>query len=154
DWKNVKWSNRCHFFGVGAQMMRQILVDHARARAAQKRAGGEQVTLDTNIFVQSGKAMDLVALDDALRQLQQFDRRKSQVIELRICGGLTNEEAAEAMGVSVITVRRDWKFALAWLRQELNVESSDDACRRGSEDVHSRPNSCRVVRRSFYLKTE
>jgi DNA-directed RNA polymerase specialized sigma24 family protein len=71
--------------------------------------------------------MDLVALDDALRQLHQFDSRKSQVVELKIFGGLTNEEAGEAMGVSVITVRRDWKLALAWLRRELHVESGDDA---------------------------
>jgi RNA polymerase sigma factor (TIGR02999 family) len=128
DWKNVEWNNRCHFFAVGAQMMRKILVDHARARGADKRgANGNKVTLDTGILSRPAKSMDLVALDDALRQLHKFDARKSEVIELRIFGGLTNEEAAEALGISVTTIRRDWKLALAWLRRELGVETIDDS---------------------------
>jgi RNA polymerase sigma factor (TIGR02999 family) len=120
DWKNVQWINRCHFFSVGAQMMRKILIDHARARRSQKRGGvAEQVTLNTEVLIGSAKSLDLVSLDDALRRLQEFDPRKSQIVELRIFGGLTNEEVAEAMDIAVITVRRDWKLALAWLRREL-----------------------------------
>jgi RNA polymerase sigma factor (TIGR02999 family) len=123
DWKNVEWANRCHFFSVGAQMMRKVLIDHARARGSQKRGGAaERITLDTSVLVRSEKSMDLLALNDALDRLEQFDPRKSRVVELRIFGGLTNEETAEAMEISVITVRRDWKLALAWLKKELDGE--------------------------------
>jgi RNA polymerase sigma factor (TIGR02999 family) len=128
DWKNVQWANRCHFFSVGAQMMRKVLIDHARSKGSQKRGGSaEQVVLDTSMIASSEKPMDLVALDETLSRLEQFDPRKSRVVELRIFGGLTNEEAAEAMGVSVITVRRDWKLALAWLRREMSSEKEDEA---------------------------
>jgi len=128
DWKNVHWANRCHFFSVGAQMMRKVLIDHARSKGSQKRGGSaEQVVLDTSMLASSERPMDLVALDETLSRLEQFDPRKSRVVELRVFGGLTNEEAAEAMGVSVITVRRDWKLALAWLRREMLSEKADDA---------------------------
>src|SRR5262245_6665585 len=127
DWKNVHWANRCHFFSVGAQMMRKVLIDHARSKGSQKRGGSaEQVVLDTSMLASSEKPMDLVALDEALSRLERFDPRKSRVVELRVFGGLTNEEAAEAMNLSVITVRRDWKLALAWLRREMS-EKADDA---------------------------
>ena len=129
DWKNVHWKNRCHFFGVGAQMMRRVLVDHARARDAEKRGGlANQVTLNTAVLGEQGKEIDLVALDEALQRLAEFDSRKSQVVEFRVFGGLSVEETAEAMNIANITVRRDWKLALAWLRREL--ASKPDAGRR------------------------
>jgi RNA polymerase sigma-70 factor (ECF subfamily) len=123
DWKNVRWNNRCHFFAVGAQMMRRVLVDHSRALGSDKRGGSaKRVTLDTSVLGERRKSMDLVALDEAIERLAQFDRRKSRVVELRVFGGLSVEEVAEAMNVAEITVRRDWKLALAWLRHELEPQ--------------------------------
>ena len=123
DWKNLHWNDRCHFFAVAADIMRKVLVDHARARAARKRGGlAHRTTLTTAILTAPRKSMDLIALDDALERLTELDQRKSRVVELRIFGGLTIEETAEAMQVAVITVRRDWQFALAWLRRELEAE--------------------------------
>ncbi len=125
DWKAAHWKDRCHFFAAGAQIMRRILVDHARARYSDKRqAAAQRVTLNTALLGEKRKSMDLVALDDALARLSDFDPRKSQVVELRIFGGLSIEETAEAMNVANITVRRDWKFALAWLRNELESTST------------------------------
>jgi len=120
DWKNVQWQNRAHFFGVSAQLMRRILVDFARSRAYQKRGGGANaVTLENAGFVSDEKGADLVALDEALLSLAELDPRQSKVVELRFFGGLTNEEAAEVLKVSVRTVRRDWNFARSWLHREL-----------------------------------
>jgi RNA polymerase sigma factor (TIGR02999 family) len=120
DWENVQWKNRCHFFAVGAQMMRRVLVDHARARDSDKRGGfANQVTLNTAVLGVQRKTINLAALDEALERLAQFDRRKAQVVELRVFGGLEVLEVAEIIGVAEITVRRDWKLALAWLRREL-----------------------------------
>jgi len=122
DWKNVRWQNRAHFFGVSAQLMRRILVDFARTRDYQKRgAGMRAVTLNEAINVSNEKGVDLVALDEALTALAELDQRQSKVIELRFFGGLTNEEAAEVLKVSVATVRRDWSLARAWLHRELVV---------------------------------
>jgi RNA polymerase sigma factor (TIGR02999 family) len=118
DWKNVEWQNRAHFFGLAAQVMRHILVDFARARAREKRAG-LQVSLSQADKVESGKSADLVALDDALKALEKLDARQARVVELRFFGGLSLEETAEALNVSVSTVRRDWNRAEAWLYREL-----------------------------------
>jgi RNA polymerase sigma-70 factor (ECF subfamily) len=123
DWKNVRWQNRAHFFGVSAELMRRILVDFARARGYQKRGGGMRtVTLNDAINVSNEKGVDLIALDEALSALAQLDPRQSKVVELRFFGGLTNEEAAEVLNVSVATARRDWSLARAWLHRELKGE--------------------------------
>jgi RNA polymerase sigma-70 factor (ECF subfamily) len=123
DWKNVQWRNRCHFLAVSAGMMRRVLVDHARATASDKRGGAaDQVTLDTSVLGPRHQSMDLVALNEALEELARFDPRKSRVVELRVFGGLSVEEVAEAMNVAEITVRRDWKLGLAWLRRELESQ--------------------------------
>ena len=121
DWKNVRWQNRAHFFGVSAQLMRRILVDFARSRRYQKRGGGEQVVaLDDAPEIPSGKTTDLVALDEALDALSKLDPRQSKVVELRFFGGLNIEEAAEVLKISPATVRRDWSLARAWLHRELS----------------------------------
>jgi RNA polymerase sigma-70 factor (ECF subfamily) len=115
------WHNRAHFYGVAAQLMRQILVDHARAHGAAKRGGGfQKLSLeDATIFSQERNA-DLVALDDALTALAAFDARKCRVIELRFFGGLSVEETAEVLGVSAATVGRELRLAQAWLQRELS----------------------------------
>jgi RNA polymerase sigma factor (TIGR02999 family) len=123
DWKNVRWQNRAHFFGVSAQLMRRILVDYARSRGYQKRGGGiDALALDEAAPVSKERGADLVALDEALIALAELDPRQSSVVELRFFGGLSNEEAAEVLGVSTATVRRDWGFARAWLYRELSKE--------------------------------
>jgi RNA polymerase sigma factor (TIGR02999 family) len=120
DWKNVQWQNRAHFFGIAAQMMRRILVDYARAQQREKRGGGTaQVSLSEANGVPLGSAGDFVALDEALAALEKLSPRQSRTVELRFFGGLSLEEAAEALGVSVGTVRRDWELARAWLFREL-----------------------------------
>ena len=122
DWKNVRWQNRAHFFGVAAGIMRRILVDAARARGRVKRGGDAlQVSLADVPDVAVPVTQDLVALDDALKTLETLDPRQSQVVELRFFGGLSLEEAAEALKVSVGTVRRDWSLAQAWLYRELKA---------------------------------
>jgi RNA polymerase sigma-70 factor (ECF subfamily) len=125
DWKNVQWQNRAHFFGVSAQLMRRILVDFARSRGYQKRGGGAHaVTLDDAVAISDQRAIDLVALDEALSLLAELDPRQSKVVELRFFGGLTNEEVAEVLKVSVRTVKGDWSLARAWLHRDLvNRES-------------------------------
>jgi RNA polymerase sigma factor (TIGR02999 family) len=124
DWRNVKWQNRAHFFGVAARIMRRILVDAARARGRTKRGGDAlQVSLADVPDVAVPLTQDLVALDDALKTLETLDPRQSQVVELRFFGGLSLEEAAEALNVSVGTVRRDWSLAQAWLYRELTGTS-------------------------------
>ena len=124
DGKNVQWQNRAHFFAVAARIMRRILVDAARARGRAKR-GGEalQVSLTDVPDVVVPATQDLVALDDALKTLETLDSRQSQVVELRFFGGLSLEEAAEALQVSVGTVRRDWRLAQVWLYRELSGAS-------------------------------
>lgn len=121
DQKLPAWQNRAHFYGVAAQLMRQILVEHARARVAAKRGGGgERIELEEIVGLPVARAVELVALDDALNSLAGFDQRKARVIELRFFGGLTEEETAQALGISVATVRRDLRLAEAWLRRELD----------------------------------
>jgi RNA polymerase sigma factor (TIGR02999 family) len=119
DLHRVQWQDRTHFFAMSARLMRQILVDHARTRRAQKRAGDAIAEpLDDNIPAVA-RGADLVALDDALRALAAFDPRKSRVVELRFFGGLTVEETASALDVSAETVARDWRFAKVWLLREM-----------------------------------
>ena len=121
DHENIEWQNRAHFFGVAAQAMRRILVDHARTRNYQKRGGGaQQVSLDEAMTLAGDRAAELIALDDALRELAKMDERKSRVVELRYFGGLSLEETAEALGVSIPTVTRDWNTAKAWLMREIS----------------------------------
>jgi RNA polymerase sigma factor (TIGR02999 family) len=128
DWQNVEWRDRAHFFGLAAQIMRRILVDFARARRREKR-GGEAllVSLSEAAAVGCERSADLVALDDALQALEKLDARQARVVELRFFAGLSHEETAEALNVSVGTVRRDWSFAQAWLFRELNKGGRDDA---------------------------
>ena len=122
DQRGAQWKNRSQFFAVAAKMMRHILVDYARRHSRTKRGGGaQQVTLDEGMLVSRDKAEELLALDEALRKLEQFDSRKSQVATLRFFAGLSVEETAEALSVSVETVTRDWRMARAWLRQELSA---------------------------------
>ena len=120
DWKNVRWQNRAHFFGVSAQLMRRILVDFARERHYLKRGGGAlQVSLSEAAAFVTDKESDLVALDEALVELADIDRRKAQVVELRFFGGLSVKEAAEVLKVSEETVMRDWRLAKVWLLRQL-----------------------------------
>ena len=121
DWKNVEWQNRAHFFGLAAQVMRHVLVDFARAQAREKRGGGVlQVSLSEAAGIDREESADLVALDDALQALEKLDARQARVVELRFFAGLSLEETAEALRVSVGTVRRDWSLAEAWLYRELS----------------------------------
>ena len=120
DWKNVEWQNRAHFFAASAQLMRRILVDFARNRRYLKRGGGAlQVSLAEAEGISLERGTDLLALDDALNSLAAMDQRKSQVVEMRFFGGLSVEETAEVLKVSVETVMRDWKLAKVWLLREL-----------------------------------
>ena len=115
------FKNRAHFFGVAASAMRHLLVDHARSKHAGKRGGHrERVSLDDNIASVEAQSEQVLALDEALRQLALLDERKASVVELKYFGGLTNEEAAQVVGVSVETVKRDWRFARNWLLHELD----------------------------------
>ena len=115
-----EWQSRRHFYGVAAQLMRQILVEHARARMADKRGGGERkYSLDEALTFSQDKAAELVALDDALGALAKFDERKVRIIELRYFGGLSLEETAEALGISVATIGHEMRLARAWLRREM-----------------------------------
>jgi RNA polymerase sigma factor (TIGR02999 family) len=118
--KQIQWEDREHFFAVAARLMRRILVDAARARDAQKRGlGVEPVSLDAAASKEIAASADLLFVDEALKRLQDFDARKGQVVELRVFMGLSVEEAAQVLGVSTETVKRDWRLAKAWLRQEL-----------------------------------
>lgn len=121
DQNRVKWKNRAHFFGIAAQVMRRILLDHARKHQADKRGGeAEILPLEEEILVVShDKSAELIALDDALEALAQLDPQKARVVELRYFGGLSIEETAEVTGVSVPTVNRQWRMAKAWLYSQL-----------------------------------
>ena len=121
DSSRVRWQNRAHFFAVSAQLMRRILVDVARARAQLKRGGDViQVSLDEAMEIPREPGADLIALDDSLTMLAAFDERKSKVVELRFFGGMSVEETAEVLGVSPMTVMRDWGLAKVWLLRELD----------------------------------
>lgn len=121
DLSRVRWQDRAHFFAMAARLMRRILVDYARSKKYLKRGGGAQmVSLSEAANVVGDERADLVALDDALTALAEFDARKSQVVEMRFFGGLSVEETAEALQVSVETVMRDWRLAKVWLLRELH----------------------------------
>ena len=125
--KQIQWEDREHFFAVAARLMRRILVDAARARDAQKRGlGVDPVPLDEAESKEIGASADLLFVDEALQRLQAFDARKAQVIELRVFMGLSVEEAALVLGVSAETVKRDWRLAKAWLKQELEPAAAAD----------------------------
>lgn len=118
--KNLQWQNRAHFFAIAAQLMRTILVDHARSHASAKRGGGaRKLELDEAMVVSQQKASEVIALDDALNQLALLDPQQSRVVELRFFGGLTVEEAAEVLQVSPATIKREWSTAKAWLYHKL-----------------------------------
>jgi RNA polymerase sigma factor (TIGR02999 family) len=118
--QQVHWKNRAHFFGLASEMMRRILVDHARARKRGKRAGAwTRVELDEAVAIAEQRDVDLLSLDQALRELSELDPRHGRVVELRFFGGLTLEEAAEVLGASPATVKRDWSLARAWLYRRL-----------------------------------
>ena len=120
DQKNVRWANRSHFFAISAQIMRRILIDHARRQAYAKRGGGaKQVSLEEAAIVAPDQASELVRLDEALKTLSKLDERRCHVVELRYFGGLSNEEIADVLKVSENTVTRDWNLARAWLYQHL-----------------------------------
>ena len=125
DYKSMKWQNRAHFFAVSAQLMRRILVDHARRHNLKRGGDRLQVSLDETAMVASGKDADLVALDDAMSALAQLDPRKVQVVEMRFFGGLSVEETADVLKVSAVTVMRDWSTAKAWLYRELTRGGRD-----------------------------
>jgi len=119
--KQVRWQNRAHFFGVAAQMMRRVLVDHARACHRAKRGGAVQkLSFEETRYLQRNQDSQVIALDEALTRLKKIDSRKSDVVELRHFGGLSVDETAEVLGVSPHTVMRDWNMAKAWLYQEIS----------------------------------
>jgi len=121
DQKHVHWENRAHFFAISAQIMRRILIDHARRYAYEKRGGGaKRVSLDETAIIEDGPASELLLLDEALNRLAELDPRRSQVMELRYFGGLNNEEISGVLKISENTVTRDWNMARAWLYQELS----------------------------------
>lgn len=126
DQTNPQWQNRAHFFAVAAQLMRRIMVDHARQRQALKRGGGAlKVTLDESAHAVESRAVELLALDEALEKLAAFDARKAEVVEMRYFGGLTMEEIADVLKVHVNTVTREWSAARAWLFATLRGEQMD-----------------------------
>jgi len=127
DQKSVNWQSRAHFFGIAAQLIRQILIDHARKRQSAKRGGAQQVSLDETAVVSRERSVELLALDEALDRLAAFDPRKARIVELRFFGGLTEEETAEVMAVSLPTVQREWRAAKAWLRRMLTDGKNDEA---------------------------
>src|SRR5215210_8796330 len=127
DQRNMQWQNRAHFFGIAAQLMRRILVDHARAKKRVKRGGSDiRVSLGEETVAVKGQDLDVVALDEALERLAQIDEQQSRVVELRFFSGLTVEETAEVMHISRATVKRDWSMAKAWLHRELSGNTDQD----------------------------
>ena len=127
DQKNVDWQNRAHFFAVAASVMRHLLVDHARARGRARRgADPQQVSLDEAALISEQKGEEMIALDEALTKLAAIDARKVKIVELRYFSGLSAEETATVLGVSEITVKREWLKAKAWLYRELSQGMSDE----------------------------
>jgi RNA polymerase sigma factor (TIGR02999 family) len=122
-----QFENRSHFFAICAELMRQILVEYARAQRAAKRNRGQTVTLDEAIDVGQARSLDVVALDDALNSLAKFDPQQARIVELRFFGGLSIEETSQVIGVSSSTVKREWSTAKAWLHREMNRTAKDDA---------------------------
>jgi RNA polymerase sigma factor (TIGR02999 family) len=123
--KKIRWQNRTHFYSMAARMMRRVLVDYAVSRNYKKRGGGAHpVALDEVCVVSSQRSAEFIALDEALKRLATFDRRKSEIVELRFFGGFSVEEIAQMLSVSTITVLRDWKLAKAWLEREIAGNSN------------------------------
>jgi len=126
DQRNVQWANRSHFFAISAQIMRRILIDHARRHAYAKRGGGaRQVSLDETATVINSDLSEFLRLDEALKSLAEFDPRRSQVVELKYFGGLNNEEIAGVLKISKNTVIRDWNMARAWLHRQLTGSAAN-----------------------------
>jgi RNA polymerase sigma factor (TIGR02999 family) len=124
DQKQVHWQNRAQFFGIAAEMIRRILIDHARNRQAAKRGDGAlKLSLDDALATPEKRDLDLVALDDALHDLAKFDPQQGRLVELRFFAGLSIEESAEVLGVSPATVKREWTTAKAWLYRELSARA-------------------------------
>lgn len=122
----VNWQSRSHFFGIAAQIMRRILIDHARAHLREKRGGAkEDLPLDEALVFSAAQSEELVKLDEALQRLATLDARQSRIVELRFFGGLSVEESANVLGVSPKTVKRDWSVAKAWLYSELRQGNGD-----------------------------
>jgi RNA polymerase sigma factor (TIGR02999 family) len=127
DQEGAQWQNRAHFFGIAANLMRQILVDHARQRSADKRGGSQlqRLSLTQAERLVKQEELDVLALNEALERLAEFDPQQTRIVELKFFGGLTIEETAEVLGVSHATVEREWKLARAWLRRELSDRPAD-----------------------------
>jgi RNA polymerase sigma factor (TIGR02999 family) len=126
DQRQARWQNRAHFFGLAAQLMRRILIDHARRQQYAKRGGGAlRVSLDESAAVTEARAVELLAVDEALERLAALDARKGRIVELRFFGGLNLEETAEVMGISSPTVQREWRAAKAWLHRLLTEGNSE-----------------------------
>jgi RNA polymerase sigma factor (TIGR02999 family) len=122
DQRDVNWQNRSHFFGIAAQMMRRVLVDHARAHNAAKRgSGGIKVTLDEGLLAAEQRDVNVIALDEALTKLAEIDPQQTRIVELRFFAGLSIEETAELLKISPATVKRDWAMAKAWLYGEMSA---------------------------------
>jgi RNA polymerase sigma factor (TIGR02999 family) len=120
-----EWQDRAHFFGIAAHLMRQILVEHARGRAAAKRGGGgTRITLDESLAIAQQKDVDVIVLDKALRDLAELDAQQGRIVELRFFGGLTIEDTSEVLGISPATVKREWVTARAWLFRAMTGETS------------------------------
>jgi RNA polymerase sigma-70 factor (ECF subfamily) len=124
DYRHVQWQDRAHFFAVSAQLIRRVLVDHARRRNQKRGGGARHFSLELAPEIGSHSSKNLVALDDALNELARMDARKAKVVELRYFAGLSVQESAEALGISAPTVMRDWSSAKAWLHRELTVGGS------------------------------
>jgi RNA polymerase sigma-70 factor, ECF subfamily len=125
DYRGMQWQNRAHFFAVSAQLMRRILVEHARRHNLKRGGNVQHVSLEESVVVASDRGADLVALDEAMKTLARLDARKVQVVEMRFFGGLSVEETAEVLKVSPVTVMRDWTTARAWLYRELAGGTTD-----------------------------
>jgi RNA polymerase sigma factor (TIGR02999 family) len=132
---NPRWQDRAHFVGIAARLMRQVLVDHARTRGYQKRGGGVQrVPLEKARLITPEPALDVLAVDRALEAFAKIDQRKSQVVELRFFGGLSVEETADVLGISVETVKRDWRVAKLWLSRELQGQAARAGASSAGDD--------------------
>jgi len=117
----IDWHDRAHFFSVASVLMRRILVEHSRANRARKRGGGEDTLwLDEALMPSPGRTPEIIALDDALNQLAKLDQRQAKIVEMRFFAGMTEEETGDVLGISVRTVKRDWRVAKAWLYKELS----------------------------------
>ncbi len=128
DYKKMRWQSRAHFFAVAAQVMRRILVEKARSKKFAKRGGGaHQISLDETAIVSAGRSAEVIAVDEALTDLESWDPRKGRIVELRFFGGLSIEETAEVLKVSPTTVQREWRSAKAWLHRAISEGSSIEA---------------------------